>query len=59
MTYRCTDRTGERFFHVSGWWWAVMTGFIIALSTMNAAARYVSLFFMACGLVGQFLCFQH
>ncbi|KAK0223194.1 MFS general substrate transporter [Armillaria fumosa] len=46
------DQTGERFFHVSGWWWAVMTGFIIALSTMNTAARYVSLFFMACGLVG-------
>ncbi|KAK0193761.1 MFS transporter [Armillaria mellea] len=46
------DRTGERFFHVSGWWWAVMMGFIIALSTMNTAARYVSLFFMACGLVG-------
>ncbi|PBL03644.1 MFS general substrate transporter [Armillaria gallica] len=46
------DRTGERFFHVSGWWWAVMTGFILALSTMNTAARYVSLFFMACGLVG-------
>ncbi|SJL09618.1 related to nicotinamide mononucleotide permease [Armillaria ostoyae] len=46
------DRTGERFFHVSGWWWAVMIGFTLALSTMNTAARYVSLFFMACGLVG-------
>ncbi|KAK0469810.1 MFS general substrate transporter [Desarmillaria tabescens] len=46
------DSTGERFFHISGWWWAVMMGFIIALSTMNTAARYVSLFFMACGLVG-------
>ncbi|KAG7451132.1 MFS general substrate transporter [Guyanagaster necrorhizus] len=46
------DRTGERFFHISGWWWVVMTGFVVGLSTMNTAARYVSLFFMALGLVG-------
>ncbi|KAL0574876.1 hypothetical protein V5O48_007088 [Marasmius crinis-equi] len=46
------DRTGERFFHIAGWWWGVIVGFIIALSTMNTAARYVSMFFMACGYVG-------
>ncbi|KAK0192570.1 major facilitator superfamily domain-containing protein [Armillaria mellea] len=41
--------TGERFFHVSGWWWAVVVGFIVGLSTMHTGARYVSLFLMACG----------
>ncbi|KAF9013055.1 MFS general substrate transporter [Cyathus striatus] len=46
------DRTGERFFHIAGWWWGVILGFIIALSTMSTAGRYVSLFLMACGYVG-------
>ncbi|KAF9063718.1 major facilitator superfamily domain-containing protein [Rhodocollybia butyracea] len=45
------DRTGERFFHQSGWWWGVLVAFIISLSTNNIAARYVSLFLMACGNV--------
>ncbi|KAG7087935.1 hypothetical protein E1B28_011980 [Marasmius oreades] len=47
-----TDRTGERYFHIAIWWWGVMLGFIISLSTMNIAARYVSMFLMACGYVG-------
>ncbi|KAG7451127.1 MFS general substrate transporter [Guyanagaster necrorhizus] len=46
------DKTGERFMHVSGWWWGVMAGFIIGLSTMHIGARYVSLFLMACGYTG-------
>ncbi|KAF9063519.1 major facilitator superfamily domain-containing protein [Rhodocollybia butyracea] len=46
------DRTGERFFHQSGWNWAVCIGFIISLSTDNNAARYVSMFLMGCGYVG-------
>ncbi|KAF8160635.1 major facilitator superfamily domain-containing protein [Crassisporium funariophilum] len=46
------DKTGERFFHIAAWWWGVILGFIIALSTMNTAGRYVSLFLMACGYVG-------
>ncbi|KAF9257148.1 MFS general substrate transporter [Marasmius fiardii PR-910] len=46
------DRTGERYLHIAGWWWGVMLGFIIALSTMNTAARYVSMFLMACGYAG-------
>ncbi|TFK34765.1 major facilitator superfamily domain-containing protein [Crucibulum laeve] len=46
------DKTGERFFHIAGWWWGVIVGFIIALSTMSTAGRYVSLFLMACGYVG-------
>ncbi|XP_006462957.1 hypothetical protein AGABI2DRAFT_224616 [Agaricus bisporus var. bisporus H97] len=46
------DRTGERFFHIASWWWGVILGFIIALSTMSVAGRYVSLFLMACGYCG-------
>ena len=49
------DKTGERFFHIAAWWWGVILGFMIALSTMSIAARYVSLFLMACGYVGQFI----
>lgn len=46
------DKTGERFFHLAGWWWAVILGFIIAQSTFSIAGRYASLFLMACGYVG-------
>ncbi|THU92751.1 MFS general substrate transporter [Dendrothele bispora CBS 962.96] len=46
------DRTGERFFHIAGWWWGVIIGFIIALCTMNTAGRYVSMFLMASGYCG-------
>ncbi|KAE9407361.1 MFS general substrate transporter [Gymnopus androsaceus JB14] len=46
------DRTGERFFHQTLWWWGVMLGFIISLATTNTAARYVSMFLMACGYAG-------
>ncbi|KAK7054438.1 hypothetical protein VNI00_003636 [Paramarasmius palmivorus] len=46
------DRTGERYFHIAGWWWGVIIGFIIALSTMNTAARYVSMILMALGYAG-------
>jgi len=46
------DKTGERFFHLAAWWWGVILGFVIALSTMSLAGRYISLFFMACGYVG-------
>ncbi|KAK0469860.1 major facilitator superfamily domain-containing protein [Desarmillaria tabescens] len=49
------DRTGERFLHISGWWWVVVVGFIIGLSTMHTGARYVSLFLMACGYTGSAL----
>jgi len=46
------DRTGERFFHIAGWWWVVITGYIIALVTMNTGARYFSLFLMSLGYCG-------
>ncbi|KAG8720690.1 hypothetical protein FRC11_003110 [Ceratobasidium sp. 423] len=46
------DRTGERFFHIAGWWWLVIVAYIIALSTMETAGRYVSMFLMASGYAG-------
>ncbi|KAJ7606571.1 major facilitator superfamily domain-containing protein [Mycena polygramma] len=46
------DKTGERYFHIAGWWWAVMLGFIIGLSTNSVGGRYVSMFLMACGYSG-------
>ncbi|KAH0583252.1 hypothetical protein H2248_011130 [Termitomyces sp. 'cryptogamus'] len=46
------DRTGERFFHIAGWWWGVIAGFIIGLSTMSIPARYVAMFLMASGYAG-------
>jgi nitrate/nitrite transporter NarK len=46
------DRTGERFFHIGACWWGTMIAFIIGLSTMNIAARYISLFLMASGFAG-------
>ncbi|KAG2361670.1 major facilitator superfamily domain-containing protein [Suillus spraguei] len=46
------DRTGERFFHIAGWWWAVIIGYIISLCTMATGGRYFSLFLMATGYCG-------
>jgi len=46
------DRTGERFFHMAFWWWAIIVGYIIALSTMSTGGRYFSLFLMATGYCG-------
>jgi hypothetical protein len=55
ITIFLVDKTGGRFFHMMGWWWSVILGFIIALSTMSTAGRYISLFFMASGFVGKAL----
>ncbi|KAJ7503277.1 major facilitator superfamily domain-containing protein [Mycena galericulata] len=46
------DRTGERFFHISVWIWAMMIGFIISLCTMSVGARYFAMFLMALGDAG-------
>ncbi|KAF8624305.1 hypothetical protein AX15_005936 [Amanita polypyramis BW_CC] len=46
------DRTGERFFHITGPLWGVIIGFIIALSTASFGGRYASMFLMACGYAG-------
>ncbi|KAJ7134733.1 MFS transporter [Mycena epipterygia] len=46
------DKTGERFFHITGWWWGVILGFIISLSTMSVGGRYFSMFLMSFGYAG-------
>ncbi|KAF9567672.1 MFS general substrate transporter [Agrocybe pediades] len=52
---RHADKTGERFFHLSGWWFMAITGYIIAISTMSTAGRYVSLFLLATGFLANAL----
>ncbi|KAH0829189.1 major facilitator superfamily domain-containing protein [Lanmaoa asiatica] len=49
---RRIDRTGERFFHLTSWWWAVIVGYIISLATMSTGGRYFSLFLMTIGYCG-------
>jgi MFS family permease len=41
--YRHSDKVGERFFHIAASQVVGIIGFIIAMSTMNTAARYISL----------------
>ncbi|KAI9001386.1 MFS general substrate transporter [Trametes punicea] len=40
---RHSDKCGERFWHISGPFIGGILGFVIAICTMNTAARYVSL----------------
>jgi len=51
-----SDRSGERFWHITASLSLGIVGFIIAISTLNTAARYVSLFLMAQSYAG-FVCF--
>ncbi|KAI5124935.1 hypothetical protein M0805_007362 [Coniferiporia weirii] len=44
---RHSDKVGERFYHIAIPLVVGIIGYIIAMSTMNIAARYVSLFLMA------------
>ncbi|KAG9312026.1 major facilitator superfamily domain-containing protein [Chiua virens] len=46
------DRTGERYFHLAVWWWTILVGYIIALTTMSTGGRYFSLFLMTTGYCG-------
>ncbi|KAG1793184.1 MFS general substrate transporter [Suillus plorans] len=43
---RHSDVTGDRFWHIVGPLLVGIAGYIIAISTMNTAVRYLSLFFM-------------
>ncbi|KAG1820235.1 MFS general substrate transporter [Suillus subaureus] len=43
---RHSDVTGDRFWHITGPLLLGIVGFVIAISTMNTAVRYLSLFFM-------------
>lgn len=47
------DRTGERFFHITGWWWGTVVGYIIGVSTFSVGGRYVAMFLMASGYCGK------
>jgi len=49
---RHADKTGERFFHISGSLFAGMIGMVISLATMNTAARYIALFLQAQSYAG-------
>ncbi|KAI0308498.1 major facilitator superfamily domain-containing protein, partial [Amylostereum chailletii] len=49
------DKTGERFFHNTVPFWGVVVGYIIGVTTVSVAGRYVALFFMACGFAGSAL----
>ncbi|EGN93087.1 hypothetical protein SERLA73DRAFT_98475 [Serpula lacrymans var. lacrymans S7.3] len=49
---RRSDKAGERFYHMIGSYITGIIGFVIAISTMNTAARYVSLFLMAQSYAG-------
>ncbi|KAI0065885.1 sugar transporter [Artomyces pyxidatus] len=49
---RHSDKVGERFWHITASLGLGIVGFIIAISTMNIAARYVSLFLMAQSYAG-------
>ncbi|KIY51969.1 MFS general substrate transporter [Fistulina hepatica ATCC 64428] len=50
---RHSDKTGERVWHITISFSVAVTGFIIAMCTMNTAARYISLFLMALAYPGQ------
>lgn len=46
---RHADKTGERYFHLAFWWWVIIVGYLIALSTTYTPILYLTLFLMACG----------
>lgn len=46
------DRTGERFWHITGPIYVGIIGFIISMSTENTAGRYVALFLQASSYAG-------
>ncbi|KAH7930098.1 MFS general substrate transporter [Leucogyrophana mollusca] len=49
---RHSDKTKERFYHMTVSYIFGIIGFVIAICTMNTAARYVSLFLMAQSYAG-------
>ncbi|KAJ9133392.1 Tartrate transporter [Pleurostoma richardsiae] len=46
------DRTGEKFWHITGPICMGVVGFVISMSTLNVAARYVALFLQAGSYAG-------
>ncbi|KAF7562468.1 hypothetical protein G7046_g1665 [Stylonectria norvegica] len=47
-----SDRTQEKFWHVTGPICMGMLGFVISMSTLNVAARYIALFLQASSYAG-------
>lgn len=47
-----SDRTGEKFWHIVGPIVGGLVGFVISMSTLNIAARYVALFLQASSYAG-------
>ncbi|KAK7418161.1 hypothetical protein QQX98_004136 [Neonectria punicea] len=47
-----SDKTQEKFWHITGPICVGMAGFIISMSTLNVAARYVALFLQASSYAG-------
>lgn len=47
-----SDRTGEKFWHITGPIAGGLVGFIISMSTLNTAGRYVALFLQASSYAG-------
>ena len=47
-----SDKTGERFLHITAPWWGVIVGYILGISTNTIPGRYVALFLMASGFAG-------
>jgi hypothetical protein len=43
LSFSHSDKVGERFYHITASFVVGILGFVIAISTMNTAARYVSL----------------
>ncbi|KAJ7498972.1 MFS general substrate transporter [Mycena latifolia] len=52
MLARHSDKVGERCYHMVSSFSLGILGFVIAISTMNTAARYISLFLMAQSYAG-------
>ncbi|KAF9006428.1 MFS general substrate transporter [Cyathus striatus] len=52
LVSRHSDKVGERFYHITVSFAFGIVGFIIAISTMNTVARYISLFLMAQSYAG-------
>ncbi|KAL2109702.1 hypothetical protein VUR80DRAFT_2104 [Thermomyces stellatus] len=47
-----SDRTGEKFWHITGPVLVGIVGFIISMSTLNVPARYIALFLQASSYAG-------
>lgn len=47
-----SDRTQEKFWHITGPIVLGLVGFVISMSTLNVAARYIALFLQASSYAG-------